>query len=65
MRETKRTALDELSDLLDDLPMTGLQRHWADEYLRDLRDSYLEPGAQDELEDLRYRMSNISDLAGY
>lgn len=32
----ERTALNELSDLLDDLPMTGLQRHWADEYLRDI-----------------------------
>lgn len=32
----ERTALDELSDLLDELHMTGIQRHWADEYLRDI-----------------------------
>lgn len=59
----ERTALDELSDLLDELHMTGIQRHWADEYLRDLRDGYLDAGDRDELDDLRYRMSHISQWA--
>ena len=53
MRETKRTALDDLSDLLAELPLTGLQRHWADEYLRDLRDGVLSSDEREELEELR------------
>lgn len=58
----KRTALDELSDLLDDLPMTGIQRHWADEYLRDLGDDLdILPRLEQETEDLRDRVMELED----
>ena len=52
-RETTRTVVDDLSDLLEELPLTGLQRHWADEYLRDLRDGVLSSDEREELEELR------------
>lgn len=56
----ERTALEELSNLLEELPMTGIQRHWADEYLRDLAsDLDILPTLQQETEDLRERVEEL------
>jgi hypothetical protein len=52
-------TLEALTDLLLDLPLSPIQRHWADEYLRDLKDGYLDEGEREELEELRHRMSDI------
>lgn len=59
MRETKRTALDDLSDLLEELPLTSIQRHWADEYLRDLRGSVVSSRDLEELEELRDQVRDL------
>jgi hypothetical protein len=70
--ETERGPLDELSDLLAELPMTGLQRHWADEWLRAARVDSLSRAEREELEELRdevddlqCRVSRASDILAW
>ena len=58
--EHERSVVDDLSDLLKELPLTSIQRHWADEYLRDLRAGEFSPSDREELEELRDELRDLS-----